>query len=134
MRFDRIILKPLAHFAAMGILWLSAACATLPAWAEALAEHHSHEWDRDDEDDDTIEMRQGAGRIRILACARTHIQMSDDFPWLRLEASCTSSVALRERIASPDATIGLVGEKAIDSSPQKDLDLPWPVSQSVGIA
>lgn len=62
MYFDRIILKPLAHFAAMGILWLSPACALSPAFAEALVEHHSHEWDRDDEADDTIEARQDAGR------------------------------------------------------------------------
>ncbi len=62
MRFDHIIRKPLVHFAASGILWLNAACITAPAFAEALGEQHSHEWDRDDKTDDTIEMREGAGR------------------------------------------------------------------------
>ncbi len=62
MDINRIILKPLAHLAVMGTLYLSAACAMSPAFAEALVEHHSHEWDRDDEADDTIEMRQGAGQ------------------------------------------------------------------------
>ncbi len=62
MRIARIILKPLARAAVMGTLYLSAACAMSPAFAEASVEHHSHEWDRDDEADDTIEMRQGAGR------------------------------------------------------------------------
>lgn len=61
MDINRIILKPLAHLVVMGTLSLSAACAMSPAFAEALVEHHSHEWDRDDEADDTIEMRQGAG-------------------------------------------------------------------------
>jgi hypothetical protein len=46
----------------MGTLFLSAACAMSPAFAAALAQQHSHERDRADETDDTIEMRQGAGR------------------------------------------------------------------------
>lgn len=62
MRIDGIILKPLLFFAVMGTLYVYDACTTAPAWAEALAEHHSHEWDRDDEADDTIEVRQDAGR------------------------------------------------------------------------
>jgi hypothetical protein len=33
-----------------------------PAFAEALVKHRSHEWDRDDEAHDTIEIRQGAGQ------------------------------------------------------------------------
>lgn len=62
MRLDSIILKPLAFFAVLGALCVSAVCTMSPAFAEGLAEPHSHEWDRDDEADDTIEMRQDAGR------------------------------------------------------------------------
>jgi len=34
---------------------MSSDCAIQPAIAESFAEHRSHEWDRDDEADDTIE-------------------------------------------------------------------------------
>lgn len=61
MRPDGIILNHVTRFTVIGILCLSAACATPPAFAEASAEHHSHEWDRDDEADDTIEVRRSAG-------------------------------------------------------------------------
>ncbi len=56
MQLDGIILKSLAFFAVMGTLCVSA------AFAEGLAEHHSHEWDRDDEADDTLEIRQNSGQ------------------------------------------------------------------------
>lgn len=62
MRLDGIILRHITRFAIISTLYLSAACAMSPAFAEASAEHHSHEWDRDDENDDTIEMRRDAGR------------------------------------------------------------------------
>lgn len=62
MRLDCIILRHFTRFAITGTLLWSAACAMSPAFAEASAEHHSHEWDRDDEADDTIEMRRDAGR------------------------------------------------------------------------
>ena len=60
---EPIILKHLARFSVFGILCVGAACALSPAFAEAPAEQHSHEWDRDDEADDTLEARQDAGRL-----------------------------------------------------------------------
>jgi 5'-nucleotidase len=62
MRLDGIILRHITRFAIISTLFLSAACAVSPAFAAASAGHHSHEWDRDDETDDTIEMRRDAGR------------------------------------------------------------------------
>lgn len=62
MTIDGIIPKPFALLAVLGTLCLSGACATQSALAETPAELHSHEWDRDDEDDDTIEMRYAAER------------------------------------------------------------------------
>lgn len=62
MTIDGIIPKPFALLAVLGTLCLSGACATQSALAEAPDELHSHEWDRDDEGDDTIEMRYAAER------------------------------------------------------------------------
>ena len=62
MTIDGIIPKPFALLAVLGTLCLSGACATQSALAETLVERYSHEWDRDDEDDDTIEMRYAAER------------------------------------------------------------------------
>jgi len=62
MTIDGIIPKPFALLAVLGTLCLSCACATQSALAETLVERYSHEWDRDDEDDDTIEMRYAAER------------------------------------------------------------------------
>lgn len=62
MSIDNTIPKPFVLLAVAAALWMSGACATHPALAGASDEPRSHEWDRDDEDDDTIEMRQDAGR------------------------------------------------------------------------
>ncbi|MBX3302549.1 MAG: 5'-nucleotidase C-terminal domain-containing protein [Nitrospira sp.] len=57
-----IILERIARLAVMGTLHLCGICTILPVGAGASVEHHSHELDRDDEADDTIEARQDAGR------------------------------------------------------------------------
>lgn len=62
MNIDGIIPKPFALLAVLGTLCLNGACATQSALAETLVERYSHEWDRDDEDDDTIEMRYAVER------------------------------------------------------------------------
>lgn len=64
MTHDVIIPKPAALLALLGALCISisGACVIQPALAEATGERASLEWDRDDEDDDTIELRQDAGR------------------------------------------------------------------------
>jgi 5'-nucleotidase len=64
MTHDTIIPKPVGLLALLGALCISisGACTIQPALAEASGERASLEWDRDDEDDDTIEMRQDAGR------------------------------------------------------------------------
>jgi hypothetical protein len=62
MAIDHIIPKPLGLLAVLGALCLSGACVSHPAFAGGSSEHHSHEWDRDDEDDDTIDTRVAAGR------------------------------------------------------------------------
>jgi len=63
MNVDGIVPKPFPLLAVLGTLCLSGACATQSTWAETLVErYYSHEWDRDDEDDDTIEMRHAAER------------------------------------------------------------------------
>ncbi|NWF73886.1 MAG: bifunctional metallophosphatase/5'-nucleotidase [Nitrospirae bacterium] len=62
MSIDGIIPKPFALLAVLGTLYMNGACLLQPALAGASAEHHSHEWDRGDEDDDTIEMHQDVGR------------------------------------------------------------------------
>lgn len=84
MRFDAIILKPLARFAAMGTLCVSAACAMSPAFAEALVEHPSHEWDRDDEADDTIERRQDAGHTLEWRSPEFHTREKDSLLHVQL--------------------------------------------------
>ncbi len=62
MRIDDIILKRAVRFALFSTLCVGATCATFPAFAEASAEHPSHEWDRDDEAADTLELREDAGK------------------------------------------------------------------------
>lgn len=64
MTHDVIIPKPAALLALLGALCISisGACVIQPALAEASGERASLEWDRDDEDGDTIEMRRDAGR------------------------------------------------------------------------
>ncbi len=44
------------------------------------------------------------------------------------------SVVLHKGITRHDATIGLIGEEAVDSGPQEDLDFANPISQRVGIS
>ena len=63
MAIDHIIPKPLGLLAVLGALCLSGACVSHQAFAGS-SEHHSHEWDRDDETDDTIEGRRDAERRR----------------------------------------------------------------------
>lgn len=57
-----IPLKCLACFSVIATLFLGAGSVLSPSFAEPSVQHHSHEWDRDDEADDTIEIRQDAGR------------------------------------------------------------------------
>lgn len=63
MAIDHIIPKHLGLLAVLGALCLSGACVSYQAFAGS-SEHHSHEWDRDDEADDTIEGRRDAERRR----------------------------------------------------------------------
>lgn len=84
MQLDSIILKPLAFFAVMGTLGVNAACTMSPAFAEGLAEHHSHEWDRDDEADDTIEMRRDAGRTLEWRSPEFHREEKDSLLHIQL--------------------------------------------------
>ncbi len=56
------ISKPVSLLTVAGALYLSGACALQPALADPPVVPHSHEWDRDDEDDDTIDMRRNAER------------------------------------------------------------------------
>ena len=44
------------------LLYMSGTCALQPALAGLSPDLHSHEWDRDDEDDETLEIRQTAER------------------------------------------------------------------------
>ena len=60
MNIIGIIPKPVAMLAVLAALWMSGACATQPTLAEAATEPRSLEWDRDDEDDDTVDMRREA--------------------------------------------------------------------------
>jgi len=62
MTLDGIPPKCLTRFAVIALLGVSAGYALSLSRAEASVEHHSHEWDRDDEADDTLEVRQDAGR------------------------------------------------------------------------
>ncbi len=62
MTIADLITKPMALLAAFGMLCVSGTCPTSPAFAVDSAKHHSHEWDRDDEADDTLETRQDANR------------------------------------------------------------------------
>jgi 5'-nucleotidase len=62
MRLDGITRRPLVFAAALGALYMCGACTISPALAEAPGARTSLEWDRDDEDDDTVEMRQEAER------------------------------------------------------------------------
>jgi 5'-nucleotidase len=62
MRLDGITRRPLVFFAALGALYFCGACTTSLVLAETPGARASLEWDRDDEDDDTIELRQAAGQ------------------------------------------------------------------------
>ena len=67
MIMDGIIQRPVVLLALFGALCLlciniSGVYVIQSALAEASGERYSHEWDRDAEDEDTIELRQQAGR------------------------------------------------------------------------
>ncbi len=63
MAIDHIIPKLIPLLGVLGALCLSGAGVSHQAFAGS-SEHHSHEWDRDDEADDTIEIRRDAERRR----------------------------------------------------------------------
>ncbi|MBX3328409.1 MAG: bifunctional metallophosphatase/5'-nucleotidase [Nitrospira sp.] len=62
MTIDGIAPRCLARISVIALLCLGAGYTPSSSFAEPPVEHHSHEWDRDDEADDTIEVRQDAGR------------------------------------------------------------------------
>jgi 2',3'-cyclic-nucleotide 2'-phosphodiesterase (5'-nucleotidase family) len=62
MTRDGMTPKCLTRFSLIALLCVNAGYAPSLSRAEASVEHHSHEWDRDDEADDTLEIRQDAGR------------------------------------------------------------------------
>lgn len=62
MIIDGMIPRCLTRLFVVAFLCVGTGYAPPPSFAEASVEHRSHEWDRDDEADDTIEARLDAGR------------------------------------------------------------------------